>query len=477
MFATALVAPAVAHADVCTLAPGATAHDNYVAIQACLDSATGAVADLGSGTYPIDHYLAVGTSDHLVGVGATLSFPATPANGQQMIHFTGSSALVDDLVLDANHVLTAGAVMVVFDSTAGNGNTLSNNWIEHGSSSYLDSQPPGTHDPSLNGAFAVSIDCTTCSGNTISDNYIVENYLGIVFKGASSAARNVADGNTIADNQCDPASFSGFGVLSNNTIHDNGARCAPAPGGGVYTDGSGGHDHGGEITGNTIYDTCGHGLDLLNNHDFTISNNVIYDPGTSTHDPTHTYCNGGDGMFLANISNSTISGNDVSNDVPTNMRSAYPAAAGSGTYDTGQAKWSDLPNGGNTLMAFTLVWTRSASFTSTYNMITNNQFYAYCSQTNCLGLSAFVGRGTGYAADNTTTNSTTWNQFRGTQVYGSEYRTRRLGKNWWAASYSCPTRASWSATGCNDDDYNYGGGATTASRNDGAYTAGLYNYS
>jgi hypothetical protein len=478
--AATLSVPQAAHAGVCDISASTNANTNRVAIQACLDSASGAVAQLGSASYPIDRYLSLGDSDQLVGSGATLILPAAPVSGQSMVRFAGSYATVAGLVIDANHKLNENGIMVVFESTAGDGNLLSGNWIEHGSDLTLDQQPIGPRpDRSLNGAYGVSIECTTCTGNLVQDNYIVEDYIGITFKGASSAARNVADGNTIADNQCDPASFAGFGVLQNNVIHDNGARCKDAAGGGVYANGwvdGVAYDHGGEIVGNDISNTCGHGLDLLNNHDFLISNNTISHPGTSLDDPNHVFCKGGDGIFMANMRNSTVSGNHVHNDASGNSKNMRVYGTAGGMQDTGQANWSDLPNGGYTLMAFTLVWTHDASHPTSHNTITNNDLHAYCDISNCVGVAAFIGRGTGYAGDNVTSGGSTWNLITGTRVAGSEYRTRRLGRNWWALNNpSCPNAAAWSANGCNDDDWHY---ATGASRNDGAYSAtDLYNYS
>ena len=115
--------------------------------------------------------------------------------------------------------------------------------------------------------------------------------------------------------------------------------------------------------------------------------------------------------------------------------------------------FSDLPEDGNTMIAFWLGSGKSKPGSSIGNTIKNNDFRAACTG-DCAGVGYYVGRGTGTTAGNYWSAQTT-NYFTGNDSYGSNIGSKRCGANWYAANSTCTTNPS--DPSCNNDDYQHTG--------------------
>lgn len=467
--------------DCTSIAPSSDPAVNAANIQGCLD--TGTVAHLQAGTFEVSQGIVVGSGDSFTGSPSTLRVAATYATNY-LLRYVGSNATVSGLTIDAYNRFGYTDVIVTIANVTPqpSNNVLENSTVTGGANPSL---AVGNHSPTLSGPTAVSIGCTTCTGNRIRYNDLTGNYRNVVFHGSTQNALNYVEFNDIYDNQCDAADFPGFGVLKNNQIWENGGYCATGHGGGIYSDDNA---VGGVVEANTVWNTCGHNLDLNRSKHFTVKNNTMYAPGVRA--GTGSFCGKASSFALTDISYSSVTGNTAkTEDAPQNMRTGSPATA---FQDTSAAAFSDLPNQDRTVIAFQLKHEpgRGDTWGAYANYVTNNQFISTCvSASDCLGLSAFVSRGTGMLPDGTS-SSATWNKFEGNRIFGSEYRTVRGGRNWWAGNNAnsanaghpdlsityCDERTDWSADGCNDDDYRHNPPVGSTYRNDLQSPAGTQFY-
>lgn len=444
----------------CTDIPASSnAETNHAAIQGCLTAEGGATL-VANAVYPVFEGLVLGDGDTLtapVASRATIRFAPTansdPAAYRALVQFTGDGAHVQGVNVDADSKLPTATdiVRVANLSSQPSGNVMEDGSITGGSLSGITTV--GNHDLDP-GPTALSFRCTDCSGNVVRRVEMTDNYRVVGFHGVAKTKEtgNRVELSSIHHNQCDAVSFRGYGVLYDNDISENGGRCGTLHGGGVY---STQNEYGAHIEKNDVWNICGHGIDLIDSKYLTVHDNDVWQPGQISLDPSHGFCGSATAMSVRNVRLSTISANVLKNlDAPWNMRDNDPGLSVVFA-DKGATPYSDLPNGERTLMAFALVWDGDQTWTTRSNVIKNNTFLATCSSvTNCLGLSAFVGRGTGVYADQAV-NDASRNMFWGNKVYGSERRTERLGRNWWGKGFTCDERADWALDGCNDDDYQW----------------------
>lgn len=445
-------ASAIDAATCSSLPPSLTASVNRANIQDCLDQHGYAYLQ-SAAVYPVDGGIVMGDGDDLIGVtsaAATIRYADNTTDPSALLRFDGDGAHVSWVNVDADHNLPSTSDIVRFSNLSSQpiDNVLENGAVTGGS---VPGRTLGNDTVHGTGPTAVSFRCTSCNGNVVRYMDMYDNYRVVGFHGPQLSNGNKVASSTIHDNQCDSVSFAGYGVLYDNDIYENGGYCTNLHGGGIYSDGNA---DGGVIEANDIHDVCGHAVDLIRGMYFTVKDNVISDPGQIADDSTHSFCGSATGLSLYNVRNSTVTGNDIRNiDAPWNMRDHDPAVS-KVFADKGATAYSDLPNGEHTLMAVAIVWNGDQTWTTRSNDVTNNVFVARCSATNCLGLPIFVGRGTGVYA-NQSVDASSRIEFLGNRVYGSDYRSWRLGRNTWAASFTCTARTDWSATGCNDDDYRW----------------------
>lgn len=419
------------------IAPSQSASANRKRISDCL--AKYKLARLSPGRFPIANGIKIVAGAKLE---ASTSRKSTLVLGSSsttnyMIALADNAQLVG-LRLDAAGRLKGKANASIV-SIGGGKTTVKNNEI------YNASTP-------VNGdrAAAVYIIGAGVSGNQVLDNTLRNAYYGVIFRnGLTKKQINVVKGNKIHDIKCDTVTFAGYGQLIGNTLSRSGWGCenGPIPGGGVYALN---HDKGALIERNTISDTCGHGIDLDGVSNFIIRYNKVSKPGYRW-GGARSYCDGAAGMFLLDISNSTIEHNDVRNGRASN-RVALGRDPNRVFSRRGAALYSDLPSGGRQVVAFVLARRPSTKRMTTGNKIRDNTFIGSCSPSSvCTGLGYFASRGTGYSQSGAWSASTT-NYFTGNNPYGSQIGSKRCGGNWYAANSTCGASGGGS---CNRDDYQH----------------------
>jgi len=313
------------------------------------------------------------------------------------------------------------------------------------------SQPAGRQLPA-----SIYFICDTCRGGEARQVRMFGNFYGVIFRGQNADAANRVAESEIFANQCDPITFSGYGVAEGNWIHDNGWDCAngPIPGGGIYTLTN---PAGGVIRGNTIERTCGHGLDLDRAANLVIEDNNVSQPGFQFGGAA-PWCGWASGALLHGLRDSVIRRNQFSADGARNR-------VGPGGYDIyaafGQPMFSDLPAGGDSVVGVIFSEPRDGGeWSSERNVVEDNAVQAACGpDEGCVGVGLFASRGTGYAGVDW--SAATTNYFTGNRTFGSNVGSVRCGGNWFAGNSDCPAGAP---SPCNDDDYQHGAGDF---RNDG----------
>jgi len=423
--------------------PSGSPNANWKTITDCLTNE--GQAYLNAGTYPINTGITIPA-------GATFKGLSTPAPTVQLQPESGAD--VTNFMISLAGGGTAGAKTLVqnlrFDGNDAIGSLANASTIEVGSdNATVDSTEifNTAQAPTNYTAAAVYFICPSCAGNVFSNDTIYNHYYGVIFQAAlTSATPNQVTGSTIHDIRCDSITFAGYGEAINDTVHDTGWDCnnGPIPGGGFY---SLLNTNGAKIVGNTIHDTCGHGLDIDRVSNLTIDSNHVYDPG-SRFGGLYDYC-AGDGAFLLDVSTSTITNNVIENSGRT-----YNSGFDSNQvmHASGAAAFTDV--GATTTIAFVLAHRPGASDLSNGNTIANNTFRSYQDPaTGYSGMGFFTSRGTGYDAANGWSASTT-NYFTGNVTFGSNTGSKRCGGDWFAGNSTC---AQGSAAPCNDDDYQHTG--------------------
>ena len=438
--------PDAAPNDECTnIAAQSDPMANWQTIQSCLDSKGHAL--LAPGTFAIARGLSVPASGQLVGPATLILQPGN--GGNFMLHFTAASpadakARIAHLTLNAHNAIdgTANAAIIhmgvdnarIEDCDLGN-----------------DAAPRVGHHEA-----AVYVICNDCTGNEVTGSRLHDTFYGIIFHPPTANAVNVIDSSEIHDTKCDAITFAGYGIATNNHIHEIGSDCenGPIPGAAIYTLDN---DAGGVIRGNTMWNSCGHVMDMDRSGHFTIEGNHAYDPGYQWNGAA-PWCGGAAAAFLLDMYETTIRGNTFEN---SNRPQNRPADSNQVMHAVGAARFSDLPQGAEQVIAFVLAKRpTSAAPSGMHNSLSDNNFRASCAS-GCIGLGYFTSRGTGY--DNGNWSAASTNYFTGNNPFGSNVGSRRCGGNWFAASSTCD---AGSPAPCNQDDYQH---TADWERSDGCY--------
>jgi len=411
---------------------------NYERIQWCLSKYK--KAHLNSGVFIINKILQVEDAELISANGdwPTIRLNDTIDNAVVRVH---NNCRVAFLTLDANKkILLKGNASVV--EVTGYGNQVDNNWIM-GGGSVLFKTDPGN----IAGVYIMCGD-----NNLVWNNKIRNNDHGVIItkpKGAEAPLNNVVKENDIWYNRSDGISLVTYGQVFNNKIYLNGWDCqnggtgSAIPGAGIYAERN--HD-GALINSNTIYDNNGHNIDLWDIQNFSIVHNTVYNPGNKyfpESDYSEVPAGGAFAVSIVDASDCVIDSNDIRNEnrpwnkiiVPgqwwgNDINRFFSEYASDTTY-------SDLPFGGNSLIAFCLAETRCnrPDLTPAYvinqtrhNTIRGNIFIASPN-----GIGYFATRNTGFDADFSWSAATT-NYYTLNNPNGSTVGSVRCGGNWYAAN-------------------------------------------
>ena len=423
------------------IAPSLDPAVNHATIMGCLTEH--GVARLGPGDFPVAAEIDMPDNSRLLG-DASLPRILMVATAQSLVrvHNKGEVAF---LRLDGNHQMTVAHNAIV--RLMGNDGSVHDNHVQNADGAVGDTDKvtgvrfwePGT------------------TGNRVSRNEIHHVHYGVIFDLFANGADNLLEDNKIFEIRCDGVTFRGYGRAHGNEIHRVGYQCLnppedPIPGGGFYTLQN---PEGFEIVGNHVYEACGQPLDLDRAARVVIKDNTIEKPGFSW--DGHK-CGAGITAHLIDIRDSLIEGNTFINNGITTVKTD-PNHVMSGN---GNGAPTDLPNGGNQAVAFALTHRKGGAETSTHNTIHGNTFIANC-QAPCVGLGYFVGRGTGFAADNSWSADTT-NYFTGNTPFGSNIGSKRCGGGWFAADSAC--KEGMLEANCNVDDPQHEGPGHDWTRSD-----------
>lgn len=439
-----------ASADPCdTIKATANAATNAKTIQDCLNNRGKAL--LTPGTYPLSTGIKVPGGSILRGVGAPRPLLVLqPQAGGNITNFMlklgaktpktpNESTLISNLRLDGNNAIGNTANAATLMIAEGDGAVVKDTEI------FNNKLGPTPYTPA--GLYFI---CSACKKNEVTNVVIYNHYYGVIFRaGLTPALANKISKSTIHDIRCDTVTFAGYGEAAGNKISLAGWGCnnGPIPGGGFY---SLNNNQGAKITGNTLFNVCGHGMDIDRVANLTVENNHIYDPGY-TWNGTRNYCGGNAGFFL-DVRNSKITSNTFENNHrPRNAGGTDPnrvfSASGAGLF-------SDLPAGSKTVVSFVLAHrSNEPGDSASHNTINRNAFRANCSAAEgCTGLGYFTSRGSGLINGNWSAQTT--NYFTNNNPNGSNVGSKRCGANWFAGNSVCN---AGSGGQCNTDDYQHTG--------------------
>src|SRR3989344_2553777 len=352
---------------------------------------------------------------------------------------TADDNTLTGITLDGNGKIVAvnGGIIQILGSNS----TLSNLWI--GSKKKVSCA--AQH---IAGIYFIT---PTSKGNILRDSEVTGVCLGAIFGKSDSSHVNTIDNTNFHDNACNNVTFVGYGVLRNSDLSRSGWNCNNGiPGGSIY---SLNNIQGGLIENNKVHDDCGNLIDLDGVQRFTISNNQVLNPGVSfaEHD-TFPVC-AGSSMAIVDSAYNTIEDNEVKNNGAHNVIKNILYVGDDNVFFSMSGPFSDLPKGGDTMMAFWLGSSKSKPGSSVGNTVKNNGFRAACTGT-CAGVGYYVGRGSGTTAGNYWSAQTT-NYFTGNDSYGSNIGSKRCGANWYAANSTCTATPTDPA--CNNDDFQHTG--------------------
>jgi hypothetical protein len=415
------------------------AQNNYERIQWCL--AKYGHAYLGSGTFPLNHMLVL-INDTLI--SANGDWPVVEAisnpDGRNSFMAMNGNSRVAFLTLNARKFFMDqpnASIIEMLDSY----NQVDNCFVMGDSLPLLK-----TDNGELVGVYIMCGDNNMVWNNKISncDHGVIAN------SSITTAVNNVIKGNALFYNRRDGVSLPGYGQVIGNRIYLNGWDCRngnpPIPGAGIYVENN---LNGALIQYDTIYDNNGHNIDIVNVNNFSILNNLVYNPGNPSF-PLTDYGTAPDfgaafSVSLFNISNSTIEGNVIRNENrPSNAVSVgfWGGDKNHVMSEDSAGTMSDLPFGDSSIVAFCLGELRPrAPFTNQTgnNVIRSNVFIA-----SPHGIGYFTTRNTGFAADLSWSAQTT-NYFTLNNPFGSTIGSVRAGGNWFAANGVDP----------NTDDYQH----------------------
>lgn len=432
-----------------SLEPTQSMSQNWRNIQGCLDER--GRAKLGPGEFLVDQGIAIWDGAELLGDATwpVIRLVQDPVNWRSnfLVKTLGQGSRVGSLTLDGYGNLPAGAHGAVVHIEGNEANIEDNHILN------------SVRSTPTSWATGVYFICADCRGNVVQRNQIYQHFRGVIFRDAlKPGSDNALLGNGIRDNMCDGITMAGFGIVAENEVFRNGYDClnggggTPIPGAAIY---SLDNKVGAVISNNTLYDSCGHNLDVDNASNFLIKENVIRNPGYQW-DGIYSYCGTAASMFLMETTLSTIIGNVVENNGRLNNQFGY----GPGSHDTNGVfsptgepdDMSDLPAGGNTVLAFVLAMRKNATNPVISNVIEGNQFRSACDYP-CVGVGYFASRNTGFGLDLSWSAQTT-NYYTSNNPYGSNIGSIRCGGNWYAANSVCEDSAPADSE-CNQDDYQH----------------------
>jgi hypothetical protein len=287
--------------------------------------------------------------------------------------------------------------------------------------------------------------------NLVWNNKIRNNDHGVIItkpRDFAAPLNNVIKENDIWYNRSDGLTLVTYGQALNNKIYLNGWDCQnggtgdPIPGAGIYAE----HNHDGAlIDGNTIYDNNGHNIDLWDIQRFSIVHNKVYDPGNKNFPESDVPVVPAGGSFAVSVvdaSDCIIDSNEIRNENrPWNKIIVEDEWWGNDinrffSESDNTDFYSDLPWGGNSLIAFCLAETRCnrpdldpayVINQTRHNTIRGNIFIASPN-----GIGYFATRNTGFDADFSWSGETT-NYYTLNDPNGSNVGSVRCGGNWYAA--------------------------------------------
>lgn len=431
------------------LAPTGSATQNRQQIVDCL--AGYGIAQLAAGTHAISDGIDLPAKAELVGIGQprpAIVLVGSPAANHVLATADGSR--IARLVVDGGGLLKGKAHAAVVHMVGSNAQV-------DDCELKADTQMPAAGDTTA----ALYIIGDKVSGNVVSGSSLHHSFYGVIFRGGLTKSHvNTVKSCEIHDLKCDSVTFAGYGELLDTTIHSTGFDCenGPIPGGGIY---SLDQKDGGRVEGNTIHDTCGHGIDLDGVAGFIIRSNTIYDPGYQW-GGTYPYCVGAQAISLIDVSQSVIEKNSAKNNRASNRVELFgdPNAVFSKTITP---KYTDLPHGSKQVIAFVLSRRRNTGTLAIANTIRDNVLQASCSpSTLCVGLGYFASRGTGFGSSGAWSASTT-SYFTKNNPFGSQVGSKRCGGNWYAANDACGAIPTGD---CNIDDEQHNPPVGDWARND-----------
>ena len=423
------------------------AQNTYERIQWCL--AKYGHAYLGSGSFTLNHMLVL-NSDTLI--SANWDWPEVKAidNPDSVNSFIGmnGNSRVAFLSLNANKYFMDHPNASIIEMLDDN-NQVDNCFIMGASTPLLK-----TDNGELVGVYIMCGDNNMVWNNKISncDHGVIAN------SSITTAVNNVIKGNALFYNRRDGVSLPGYGQVIGNRIYLNGWDCRnggggtnpPIPGAGIYVENN---LNGALIQYDTIYDNNGHNIDIANVNNFSILNNLVYNPGNPSF-PATDYVVAPDfgaafSVSLFNISNSIIENNQIRNEARPSNAVSVGFWGGDKNHVMGESlsdTMTDLPFRGNSIIAFCLGELRPGSKVSNQplnqtanNTIRNNVFIASPN-----GIGYFSTRNTGFAVDLSWSAQTT-NYFTLNNPNGSNVGSVRAGGNWYAAN----------GVDANTDDYQH----------------------
>eukprot|EP00042_Codosiga_hollandica_P045891 m.473309 g.473309 ORF g.473309 m.473309 type:complete len:579 (-) comp57120_c0_seq8:53-1789(-) len=427
---------ATAAADSClAIQPQTDPTLNYQARTSCLSSEGTAI--LSGGVYPVSQGIVVPTG------GTFQGNPAVPTvvqlasdTSSNFLLMPGTASVVSFIAFDANGNLPSGCCSAVFSVGDVSGALV------HDCAAY------GQDDPIATGIYFIDERATN---NTFLRVNVSAMQYGVIFvQGLLPGSANVVLDSFLFENHCDSVTFAGYGELVGTTIQNNGWDCKngnpPIPGGGPYCLGN---TVGARVIGNTVSNNCGMVFDIDSCGNFEVSGNHFSQPG-NTWNGAYPYCQGSLAVNLIDSHDFTFENNFVANTISSNAVGLSHWGDSNGVFeDSGAAPFSDLPAGGNTVLAFSVV-TRPSTQSTTSNSIVNNTFIADCSTSGCVGVGYFAGRGTGWVGAG---GSWAPSMYTGNSPFGSQIGSVRCGGNWYAGNTAeCGQGASYP---CNQDDYQH----------------------
>lgn len=432
--------PGTAYAAVCaSLAPDPSPSVNRTNIQSCLDTFPNE-ALLQTGTFTIDTTITVPANANLAATLSTnvsiLQMTGAANSVAQMVRIDGDGAKMSFVRLNGNGVIGGSGITAVLLVRSGNGSYV------HDIHAY--------GAPSSTGLY---FSCTSCTNNTVLRAQVFDNKYGVIFKSTLSTANQLVQDSNVYHNKCDGITFAGYGEVQGGQSYRNGWSCAAGlNAAGIY---SIHNEQGAKVTGTSVFENCGVNIDVLEGGNFHFDGISADKPGYPVPGAT-VGCFAQSSMQLTGIHDSQVLNSFVKNNLATN-RVDNGTDPGHLFQATGAAAFSDLANGGNTIIAFSNGRNPQSTYASYGNEFDNNDFIAYYTGGGAYGY--FASRGTGWDG------AGAWKPsfYKGNSPIGGTGGSRRGGGNWYAASSTCTS--STSPYPCNTDDYQH----TGSYRNDTGY--------